>query len=357
MSTVLREKPHLAADPVEAYYTICPVLVASNIAVELGWLDEEFKRVGGKATYLRSLPDNGGWLPHYRHSLNPLFRDGGAIPTLWAKADLTDTTLIATTASQRAGQVVVRAGSGIRRVQDLAGRRIGLFKSQNDDKIDFSRATAQHGLLLALELAGLNAGQVEWVDLADDDDPSFLQPSQRPVELWTQLKAHRSGPAVDIQALAENRVDAILVQASTAASLVASGEYTVIEDLERYTDWTLKISNGPYTTAVNTDFARQHPELVVAFLRAAIRAGRWINANPAAAAELFTRVTFNSDPALVRAALQGRDFVPQLSAQNLAALELKKRFLREHGYIKGDFRVADWADASFLQQAHASLAH
>ena len=96
---------------------------------------------------------------------------------------------------------------------------------------------------------------------------------------------------------------------------------------------------------------------MVAFLRAAIRAGRWINANPAAAAELFTRVTFNSDPALVRAALQGRDFVPQLSAQNLAALELKKRFLREHGYIKGDFRVADWADARFLQQAHASLAH
>ena len=28
------------------YYTICPVLVASNIAVEFGWLDEEFKRVG-----------------------------------------------------------------------------------------------------------------------------------------------------------------------------------------------------------------------------------------------------------------------------------------------------------------------
>jgi hypothetical protein len=27
---------------VEAHYTICPVFVASNIAVELGWLDEEF---------------------------------------------------------------------------------------------------------------------------------------------------------------------------------------------------------------------------------------------------------------------------------------------------------------------------
>ena len=139
-------------------------------ATSKSWLVEEFKRAGGKATFLRSLPENGGWLPHYRHSFNPLFRDGGAIPTLWAKADLTDTTLIATTASQRAGQVVVRAGSGIRRVQDLAGRRIGLFKSQNDDKIDFARATAQHGLLLVLELAGLSAEQVQWVDLADDDD-------------------------------------------------------------------------------------------------------------------------------------------------------------------------------------------
>ena len=113
------------ATSLQAYYTICPVLVASNIAVEFGWLDEEFKRVGASATYLRSLAGNAGWLPPYRHSLNPLFRDGGAIPTIWAKADLTDTTLIATTATQSGGQIVVRADADLYRIDDLRGKLDG----------------------------------------------------------------------------------------------------------------------------------------------------------------------------------------------------------------------------------------
>ncbi len=53
-------RPAAAPAPTEALYTICPVLAASNVAAELGWLDEEFQRVGAKATYLRSLPDNAG---------------------------------------------------------------------------------------------------------------------------------------------------------------------------------------------------------------------------------------------------------------------------------------------------------
>ena len=61
--------------PTEALYTLCPLPIASNIAVELGWLDEEFQRVGARARYLRSLPDNQGWLPHFRHSRDDLIRE------------------------------------------------------------------------------------------------------------------------------------------------------------------------------------------------------------------------------------------------------------------------------------------
>lgn len=138
-----------------AYYTICPVFVASNVAVELGWLDEEFSRIGAQAIYLRSLPNNAGWLPHYRHSLPNLFRDGGAIPTIHARADLTETYLVATTFTQTGGKILVRSDSGIHRVADLKGRPIGLPRSLNKDKIDFTRITAQRGILLALGLAGL----------------------------------------------------------------------------------------------------------------------------------------------------------------------------------------------------------
>ncbi|MBE8594918.1 ABC transporter substrate-binding protein, partial [Pseudomonas sp. MAFF 301449] len=75
------------SQPLPTHYSICPLLVASNIAVELGWLDEEYQRVGAEAIYLRSLPDNQGWLPHFTHGESRLIRDGGAVPALWARAD------------------------------------------------------------------------------------------------------------------------------------------------------------------------------------------------------------------------------------------------------------------------------
>jgi len=41
----------------DALYTICPVFVASNVAAEKGWLQEEFEKSGVSLRYLRSLPD------------------------------------------------------------------------------------------------------------------------------------------------------------------------------------------------------------------------------------------------------------------------------------------------------------
>jgi ABC-type nitrate/sulfonate/bicarbonate transport system substrate-binding protein len=349
-------KTKAAARPaVETLYTICPVLTAANVAVELGWLDDEFRRAGAKGVYLRSLENNAGWIPHYTHARPNLFRDGGAIPTIRARADLTKTKLIGLTWGQQGGQILVKASSGIRRVADLQGRRIGLFRSLNTSKIDFVRATAERGILLSLELAGLGRKDVEIVDVDDADAPSFAVAS-KPADLWAQSRAKRHSVEheADLRALAEGRVDAVYSQAGRSHALVQTGQYTVIEDLSRYPDWTLQVANGPYTIAVNAEFAERYPEVVVAYLRASIRAGRWINQHPAAAAEIFTRVTFNHDVKLVEQLLAGLDFVPNLSAKNLAALQIQKQFLLEHGYIERDFDVLDWAAPSYLEHALAS---
>lgn len=358
--TILLDPAHLQAPAspaaTQAYYTICPVLVASNIAVEFGWLDEEFKRVGATPTYLRSLAGNAGWLPHYRHSLDPLFRDGGAIPTIWARADLADTTLIATTATQSGGQIVVRASADLYRIDDLRGKRIGLSRSSNPERIDFARAASHFGLHQALKLGGFSLADVEIVDIAQEPDTPALQPAARPVELWSQLKA-ASGEHADpeVQALRDGRIDAIHSSLARTRKLVETGEFKVILDLSAQPDWTLQIANGPYTNAVNTGFARSHPEVVIAFLRAAIRAGRWINANRAAAAEIFPRVTFLPNARVAALAIGERDFVPALPAQNLQGLEIKKHFLLAEGYIENDFAVQRWADDSYLQEALKSL--
>jgi hypothetical protein len=47
--------------------------------------------------------------------------------------------------------------------------------------------------------------------------------------------------------------------------------------------------------------------------------------------------------------------VPNLSPQNLAAVETGKGFMLSHGYIKNDFDVQKWAAPEFLEQAAKEL--
>ena len=47
--------------------------------------------------------------------------------------------------------------------------------------------------------------------------------------------------------------------------------------------------------------------------------------------------------------------VPNLSAQNMAMVNIGKDFMLKHGYIKNDFDVGKWAAPEFLAQAAKEL--
>ena len=47
--------------------------------------------------------------------------------------------------------------------------------------------------------------------------------------------------------------------------------------------------------------------------------------------------------------------VPNLSAQNLAMVNIGKEFMLKHGYIKNDFDVEKWAAPEFFEQAASEL--
>ena len=347
----IKQRPQSAVTDI--VYTICPVFVASNVASELGWIEEELKKVGARLEYLFSAEEEQRWLPHFDHKLGNLFRDGGNIPSVWAKADNTDTTLIGLTWSGHGGQVLVRADSGVNRVGDLSGRRIALYQSGNQNKIDWWRATAERGILLALNLAGLRRKDVQIVDVADDHDHSWGA-GARPSEVWASRTSERTfGP--EVRAVREGCADALYTSHGRALSLQASGEFKVVEDLGRYPDWTLQVNNSPYAITVNTELAQNRPEVVIAFLRATLRAGRWINANRDAAAAILHRVTFYPSIADTASAIANYDFVPNLSPRNLAGIDLTKQFLLERGYIRRDFDVKEWANTSFLEEALRSL--
>ena len=99
----------------EVYYTNCPLVSASNVDQELGWTREEYKKIGVKYAFLRSLRENN-WYPHYIHNLDNLIRFGGLFPPVHVHADIRRTVLLgATHAPHEGGCMLVRARDDIYR--------------------------------------------------------------------------------------------------------------------------------------------------------------------------------------------------------------------------------------------------
>ena len=67
-------------------YTRCPVPTASGVAAALGWLTEEFGRDGLKVEALQDVPRSLRGL-HNGLGMPGLFREGGNIPALAARAE------------------------------------------------------------------------------------------------------------------------------------------------------------------------------------------------------------------------------------------------------------------------------
>jgi ABC-type nitrate/sulfonate/bicarbonate transport system substrate-binding protein len=334
----------------QAVYTICPVLVASHVAVEKGWLDEEFQKINAEAEFLRSRPPHE-WLTHFTHTSNTLFRDGGNIPAIWAKSQGQKTRLLGLTFSGEGGVILVRTDSPVRRFTDLKHKRFGLPQRIHDDRVDFWRATAERGIRTTLELHGIEDDEVSIIDLPfTDPELKVSSPIKKPADVYSQ-KLFSSFDQVGFHALLSGRVDAIYSGSGRARDLEQSGKVRIVEDLSNYPDWYLQIANSPYTITVSAELADAHPDIVVAYLRAAVRAGKWINQHPAEAATIFATTTHYRPDNRLPALLARFDFVPSLSGLHLAALGQEKKFLLENGYLQNDFELNQWVDAHFLDQA------
>ena len=95
--------------------------------------------------------------------------------------------------------------------------------------------------------------------------------------------------------------------------------------------------------------------LVVTYLKAMIKVGRWANANKQAAAAILDRQTYYRDVEDTYQSIKHVDMVPSLSPKNLAQIEIGKDFMLEHGYIQRDFDVHEWAAPEFLEKAAGEL--
>jgi ABC-type nitrate/sulfonate/bicarbonate transport system substrate-binding protein len=115
------------------------------------------------------------------------------------------------------------------------------------------------------------------------------------------------------------------------------------------------MANCPAVITCTDEMAEEHPELVVAYMKAMIKVGRWANDNKRAAAVILNRQTFYRDAEDTYQGIKDVDLVPNLSPRNLASIEIAKDFMLSHGYIQNDYDVHEWAAPQFLEQAAEEL--
>ena len=341
----------------EVWFTNCPMVSANNVDQELGWCREEFKKIGVEYAYFRSRSENN-FYPHYIHNLDNLIRFGGLYPPIHVHADMRRTVLLGATQVYEGGVMMVRARDNIFRMKDLKGKKIGLTKSLNTIKTDWWRIQEHAGIELMLRMNDMTMDDIELVEFPYPDDwydkPEMLVvPMNNPSELWLR-RDHKHDYAFRPleKALLAGTVDAIYNQSGPLQQLSeATGKIKSIEDLARYPDWTLQMANCPAVITCTDVMAEKHPELVIAYMKAMIKVGRWANAHKHAAAEILNHQTFYLDAEHTYQGIKHVDMVPSLSAQNLQCIKIGKDFMLSHGYIKNDFDVDEWAAPEFLEKA------
>ncbi|MBS2552121.1 ABC transporter substrate-binding protein [Catenulispora sp. NL8] len=318
------------------WFTRCPVPTATGIAADRGWLAAEFAADG---LVVRSLQDAGPDVPrdrHFTHALTGLFREGGNVPALWARASGEPTRLVGLTWIEERQAILVRAEDRerISGPGDLAGSRVAI--PRRDIAIDFWRAMALAGLHGALAAAGLGLGDVVPVEVVVA--PSAGQ--------WkTELEALRDG-----------RVDAVYVKGALAVEAAAAHDAVIGVDLDAFQDPSVRVNNGtPRPVTVHQDLLDRHPDLVVRFLRVLVEAADWAAARPGELARILAAET-GAGPAGVAGAYRGAgsaDLRLDLSAHRLELLARQERFLRGQGFLAGPVDVAAWAAPEPLAAARS----
>jgi ABC-type nitrate/sulfonate/bicarbonate transport system substrate-binding protein len=333
------------------WYTRCPVPTPVGIAVQLGWVEDEFKRDGIKLGSVRDSVDRSVRESHFDHKLENSFRQGGSVPAIWARAAGRQTRVVGLTWTDEAQVILALPGSKIRTIKDLKGRRLGIATRPND-LIDFWKATTLRAYLAALGLEGLTDKDVELVEIPrverSFDDPRALT-GQGP----------GAAELAEVNALQEGKVDVIFHKGSRGLEVADAIGAHVVFDVWNHPDPKARANNhSPRTLTVDAALADNHPDVVARVLRRVLQAGQWAADHRAEATAYVAKET-GSEERWVRAAY-GDDvhehLRTDLAEASIEALVDFTQFLGDRGFLPNRFDVRAWIDPRPLAAARKALA-
>lgn len=336
--------------PNEIWSTRCPVPTASGIALKLGWLEQAFAGDGIRVHDARGVPN-------IRRDLGNLeqvvFREGGNIPILAARAQGAPNSLIGLTFIDEGQSILVRPDSGISAPEHLKGKRVALPEFGIRDGVrqgsNIARGMTLQGLHGALRYVGLGLDDVRWVEVGPGNAAASGSAAVEPLQnLWAGLDP-----------LAAGEVDAVYVKGASAVDAARRLGLAVGIDLDALPERRFRINNGtPRPITVENWVIEQHFELVVRFLHQSLRAAAWGRDNLDKVREIYAEETRASADAAAAAYRNGfhLSLQPDLSEERVGYLKEQKDFLLLHGFLDRDFDIDAWIDPRPLAAAQARLA-
>lgn len=336
---------HIANGCSSLWYSRCPVPTTSGIAQHYRWLHRAFAEQGIALESVRASSDASVREAHYNHGHDNLFREGGNVPPIWARASGQDTVVVGITWVDERQVLLVRNDSPLQVPADLRGQRLGLPRHQTRN-VDIARTAHLRGLLTALELAEVSRDEVTFVDI---DGGEF------DLRETGQASAGNDRSAL-LRALLEGEVAAIYAKGANSVRLAEEHGLRALLDINQHPDPLVRVNAGtPRPITVNRSLVQQAPELVARYLAVLIATADWARKHPDAAVSALATETDSSPAAIWQG--YGANFHhqlrPGLSDLYIQGLAAQKAFLLREGFLPAGFDFSAWIDPAPLQAAEA----
>ena len=333
------------------WYTHSPVPTGLGIAVESGRLAEAFRPYGTNIQALRESSDREIREAHFDHHLDNSVRHGGNTPAIWAKASGKNTRVLGLSWTDEVQLILTPPESGVKTIRDLRDRRFGIPKWANV-QIDFGRAQALRALENALQLEGLNIGDVELVDYpygGKHSDEQIRHVFGAQIALKSTQGKRRNNELIG---LLRGDIDAIFAKGAHAVQLADEFGLHVVIDTGSHPDPMVRSNIGtPRTLTVDQHMLDEHFDAAALIVETVLRAEQWAWSHADETRRFLAR-ELNTSEYFVAAAYgedAHRRLVTRLEEKSLLALQDLTYFLHRHHFIERAFDVRDWVDARPLE--------
>ncbi|MDR2152095.1 MAG: aliphatic sulfonate ABC transporter substrate-binding protein [Helicobacteraceae bacterium] len=283
-----------------------PAYASLWVAKELGYFDEEFKKVG--ATYTWNVFSAGPLVNEALSSGSADLGVSGDQPAITLKSSGLDVIVVSNLGSgERTIGLIAPPNSPFKTVNDFKGKKIAYGKG----------STVHHLLDLLLKKNGLSKSDIEHINLGVED----------------------IGAALD-----RGDVDGALAWDHTLTKLISEGRARLIAD-----GTGIKLTNR--VSYATRSFAKKHPEVIAAYIRAIDRGAKWIEGDNKEAAYKLLSPIFKLDRDAFSKVFANQKLYTKFYKRDIDEIRSVKDYLLKERLIRNDVNIDEFITLEYIKKA------